>query len=138
VRWIVGDGTRLPFRDGEFDVVFSNSVIEHLGELDPQVSFASEIRRVGKSYWVQTPDPRFFIEPHYLSPFVHWLPIDLRRKVVRHGTTWGILSRPSKQEIDERLKEIRLIAPKEFEEMFPHHLRFSSSFRFARKTGCHF
>jgi hypothetical protein len=119
VRWIVGDGTKLPFADGEFDVVFSNSVIEHLGEHEPQVSFASEIRRVGKSYWVQTPDPRFFIEPHYLSPFVHWLPIDLRRKIVRHGTTWGILSRPSKQEIDDRLKEIRLIAPKEFKAMFP-------------------
>jgi hypothetical protein len=119
VRWIVGDGTKLPFADGEFDVVFSNSVIEHLGQHEPQVSFASEIRRVGKSYWVQTPDPRFFIEPHYLSPFVHWLPIDLRRKVVRHGTTWGILSRPSKQEIDDRLKEIRLIDPKEFKAMFP-------------------
>jgi hypothetical protein len=100
-------------------VVFSNSVIEHLGQHDSQVSFASEIRRVGKAYWVQTPDPRFFIEPHYLSPFVHWLPIDLRRKVARRGTTWGILTRPSKQEIDDRLKEIRLIAPKEFKAMFP-------------------
>jgi hypothetical protein len=119
VHWIVGDGCKLPFADGEFDVVFSNSVIEHLGEHDSQVSFASEIRRVGKGYWVQTPDPRFFIEPHYLSPFVHWLPMDLRRKVAGRATTWGILTRPSQQEIDERLKEIRLIAPKEFKAMFP-------------------
>jgi hypothetical protein len=119
VRWIVGDGCKLPFADGEFDVVFSNSVIEHLGSLDSQLSFASEIRRVGRSYWVQTPDPRFFVEPHYLSPFVHWLPMDLRRRVTRHATTWGLLERPTQEEIDERLKEIRLISAKEFTRMFP-------------------
>lgn len=119
VRWVVGNGCKLPFADGEFDVVFSNSVIEHLGVHDSQVSFASEIRRVGRSYWVQTPDPRFFVEPHYLSPFVHWLPADLRRKVTRHGTTWGLLEHPSKEEIEARLREIRLIGPKEFKGMFP-------------------
>jgi len=119
VRWVVGDGCKLPFADGEFDVVFSNSVIEHLGGRDSQVSFASEIRRVGRNYWVQTPDPRFFVEPHYLSPFVHWLPVALRRKVTRHGTTWGLLEHPSKEEIEARLREIRLIAPKEFKGMFP-------------------
>jgi Methyltransferase domain len=119
VRWVVGNGCELPFEDGEFDVVFSNSVIEHLGVLGSQESFAREIRRVGRNYWVQTPDPRFFVEPHYLSPFVHWLPIDLRRKVSRHATTWGLLTRPSKEQIEVMLKEIRLIAPKEFKGMFP-------------------
>jgi hypothetical protein len=118
VRWVVGDGCKLPFADGEFDVVFSNSVIEHLGGHDSQVSFAKEVARVGKNYWIQTPDPRFFIEPHYLSPFIHWLPTDLRRAVTRHGTTWGLLERPSKEEIEERLQEIRLISRKEFKEMF--------------------
>ncbi len=119
VRWVVGNGCELPFEDGEFDVVFSNSVIEHLGVLGSQESFAREIRRVGRNYWVQTPDPRFFVEPHYLSPFVHWLPIDLRRKVSRHATTWGLLTRPSKEQIEVMLNEIRLIAPKEFKGMFP-------------------
>lgn len=118
VRWVVGDGCKLPFADGEFDVVFSNSVIEHLGGHDSQVAFAKEVARVGKSYWIQTPDPRFFIEPHYLSPFIHWLPIDLRRTFARHGTTWGLLTHPSKQEIEARLKEIRLIPPREFRDMF--------------------
>lgn len=118
VRWVVGDGCKLPFADGEFDVVFSNSVIEHLGVHDSQVSFANEVRRVGKNYWIQTPDPRFFIEPHYLSPFIHWLPVERQRKVARHGTTWGLLTQPSQEEIDARLKEIRLIPPREFKEMF--------------------
>lgn len=119
IRWVVGNGCSLPFEDGEFDVVFSNSVIEHLGGHNSQACFASEIRRVGRNYWVQTPDPRFFMEPHYLSPFVHWLPIDLRRKISRNATTWGLLTRPTKEQIQERLDEIRLIAPKEFKGMFP-------------------
>ena len=119
VKWVVGNGCKLPFDDGEFDVVFSNSVIEHLGAHDSQVTFAKEISRVGKNYWVQTPDPRFFLEPHYLSPFIHWLPINLRRRVVRHATTWGLLCHPTKQEIDDRMNEIRLIAPREFKGMFP-------------------
>lgn len=119
VKWVVGDGCSLPFADNEFDVVFSNSVIEHLGGFDSQISFANEIRRVGKAYFVQTPDPRFFIEPHYLSPFVHWLPIDIRRKVTRHGTTWGLMEQPTKQEIEDRLQEIRLVRAAEFKQLFP-------------------
>lgn len=119
MRWIVADGCQLPFEDGEFDVVFSNSVIEHLGNRNQQVRFAREIRRVGRQYWVQTPDPRFFVEPHYLAPFVHWLPANLRRKVARYGTLWGLLQRPSQKEIDERIEEIRLIPSREFEELFP-------------------
>jgi ubiquinone/menaquinone biosynthesis C-methylase UbiE len=118
MRWVVGNGCELPFGDGEFDVVFSNSVIEHLGTHDSQVAFAGEIKRVGREYWVQTPDPRFFIEPHYLSPFFHWLPIDQRRKVARYGTMWGLMEQPNKQEIEDRLKEIRLIHSGEFKEMF--------------------
>ena len=45
--WLFADGCRLPFRDGAFDIVFSNSVIEHVGSPDQQRTFAEEIRRVG-------------------------------------------------------------------------------------------
>jgi hypothetical protein len=119
MRWVVADGCCLPFQDGEFDVVFSNSVIEHLGHHDLQLRFASEIQRLGRQYWVQTPDPRFFIEPHYASPFIHWLPAKLRRRVARHGTLWGLMQHPTQEEIDERINEIRLIPQREFKQMFP-------------------
>src|SRR5262245_27700905 len=65
----VGDGTRLDYGDRSFDIVFSNSVIEHVGTLERQMAFANEVRRVGKAYWVQTPAKEFPIEPHYLGPF---------------------------------------------------------------------
>jgi 2-polyprenyl-3-methyl-5-hydroxy-6-metoxy-1,4-benzoquinol methylase len=67
------DGTQLPFEDGSFPVVFSNSVIEHVPK-GLQPAFAREIRRVGDRYFVQTPNRWFPIEPHYQMPFVHFLP----------------------------------------------------------------
>jgi hypothetical protein len=73
-RWVAGDGRALPFADGAFDVVFSNSVIEHVGALPQQRCFADEVRRVGRSYWVQTPNRGFPIEQHLFTPLVHWLP----------------------------------------------------------------
>src|SRR5947207_2206376 len=54
--WVAGDGRSLPFRDGTFDVVFSNSVIEHVGDAASQERFAREVARVGRGYWVQTPN----------------------------------------------------------------------------------
>jgi hypothetical protein len=119
VRWICADARRMPFADGEFDVVFSNSVIEHLADAESQKRMADEIRRVGRSYWVQTPDPRFPVEPHYLTPFIHWIPPGPRRKLVRNGTLWGWLTRPDYRQIDERLAEIRLIRRTEFRSLFP-------------------
>ena len=72
--WVAGDGRALPFRDGAFDVVFSNSVIEHVGDAESQSRFAREVARVGRAYWVQTPNRWFPVEQHLLTPLVHWLP----------------------------------------------------------------
>ena len=67
------DGTELPFADGEFDVAFSNSVIEHVPP-DLQAKFAAEVERVAKRYFVQTPNKFFPIEPHYQVPLFQFLP----------------------------------------------------------------
>ena len=67
-EWIIGDARKLPFPDNSFDVVYSNSVIEHLGSFEDQRRFAAECRRVGRSYFVQTPNQNFLIEPHLLTP----------------------------------------------------------------------
>lgn len=48
IRIIKGDGLKLPFDDNEFDIVFSNAVIEHVGDRESQELFAEEIQRVGK------------------------------------------------------------------------------------------
>jgi len=56
----------LNYSDNEFDICFSNSVIELVGSFEDQRKFANEIRRVGRKLWVQTPARSFFFEPHYL------------------------------------------------------------------------
>jgi hypothetical protein len=119
IRWVRADARNTDFENGRFDVAFSNSVIEHLETHESQTAMAEEIRRIAKRYWVQTPDPRFPVEPHYLTPFVHWLPKGARRRVLRNGTVWGLMTRPTEREIDERLQEIRLIPPAEFRALFP-------------------
>ena len=61
-HYVVGNGLQIPFRDRAFDIVFSNSVIEHVGDEANIQAFADEIRRVGKGFYVQTPNRDFPIE----------------------------------------------------------------------------
>jgi len=83
--FVLADATvRLPFDDGAFDLAYASSVVEHV---DParRAAFASEVRRVARGWYVQTPAYSFPIEPHALLPFAHWLPPSLRRPYWRLG-----------------------------------------------------
>jgi hypothetical protein len=118
--WVAGDGRFLPFRDGAFDVVFSNSVIEHVGDAASQERFAREVAR---AYWVQTPNRWFPVEQHLLTPLVHWLPKRWQRAIVRRGTVWSALTRPTPDRrdfyIDHFLRDIRLLSFRQVQELFP-------------------
>lgn len=83
VEVVQGDGTDMRYADGEFPLVYSNSVIEHVPE-HLQQAFADEVRRVGRRYFVQTPNRWFPIEPHYQTPFFHFLPVRVRKLLNRH------------------------------------------------------
>jgi SAM-dependent methyltransferase len=78
VEMVIGDGRILPFDDQSIDIVFSNSVIEHVGDFDEQKRMADEIIRVGRRYFVQTPNRYFPIEPHFLVPFFQFFPYSFR------------------------------------------------------------
>lgn len=75
---------RLPFADGQFDLVYCSSVIEHVPPAR-RAAFAGEVRRVGRGWFVQTPAFSFPIEPHSLLPGAHWLPPRLRKVYWRLG-----------------------------------------------------
>ena len=67
-------GAPLPFPDRHFDVVFSNAVIEHVGSRDAQAVFLREVARVGRGFFVTTPNRWFPIEHHTGVPLLHYLP----------------------------------------------------------------
>jgi hypothetical protein len=120
--WVAGDGRCLPFRDQSFDIVFSNSVIEHVGDRDSQRQFAREIARVGRAYWVQTPNRWFLVESHLLTPFIHWLPRRVQRALLPFSV-WGLQSRadPDRRRyyFEHYLAEIRLLGYAELHALFP-------------------
>ena len=122
-RLVFADGRRLPFHDQAFDLVFSNSVIEHVGSSQSQAEFASEVARVGKAYWVQTPNRRFPIEQHLMTPFVHWLPRNWQRAFVPRLTIWGLLTKSNAEErrfyFEHYLNDIRLLDEDGMKRLFP-------------------
>ena len=78
----VGNGLSLEYKKGEVDLIFSNSVIEHVGSYANQQIFASEVRRVSDKYIVQTPSIWFPLEPHCLIPLFQFLPHPIRALLI--------------------------------------------------------
>ena len=119
-EFVIGDGTNLQYADQSFDLVFSNSVIEHVGDLSTQQRFANEMLRVGRNVYCQTPNKYFFIEPHLIAAFIHWLPYSILRKLIRYGSIWGWVAKPNQAQIDEFLNSTRLLDLKEFKDLYPN------------------
>ena len=118
--WVVADATKLPFADEAFDVCFSNSVVEHIPGAASRTSYAGEVDRCGKSYYVQTPYRWFPIEPHLMTPLVHYLPRKWQRPLLMNFTVWGILHRPTPEGCDEFLRDIQLLTVQDLRGLFPN------------------
>ena len=82
-QYAVFDGCSLPFPDKSLDLVFSNAVIEHILGEGRQVQFAKEVMRVGKSWFVTTPNYWYPFESHYHLPFIQFMPSSLQREYNR-------------------------------------------------------
>ena len=123
VEWVAGDGRSLPFADRAFDIVFSNSAIEHVGDRDSQRRFAAEVMRVGRAYWIQTPNRWFPIEQHLLTPLIHWLPKRWQRVIVPRFTVWSAMvpATPDRRQfyLDHYLNEVNLLSAAELRKLFP-------------------
>jgi len=107
------------FSDAQFDLVFSNSVIEHVGAKEDQRQMANEISRVASSYIVQTPNFFFPLEPHFLFPCFQFLPRSLRILLVKNFKL-GWTEKASDTEQAARLVDsVRLLRESELVELFP-------------------
>lgn len=117
---VIGDATDLsPFHDQSFDVIFSNSVIEHVGGVEQQTRMAREIERVGQRYFVQTPNYYFPIEPHYLFPGFQWLPLEARAWLLNHFDLGWQKRSPTMEQARQSVGSVRLLRKNEFVALFP-------------------
>ena len=120
IRAVVGDATNLwGFADQQFDIAFSNSVIEHLFTFEAQSRMAREMQRVARAHWVQTPNFWFPVEPHFLVPAWHWLPEDTRVSILtRRGVGWAGRC-PDPDFAREIVQQHRLMKRGELQRLFP-------------------
>jgi hypothetical protein len=122
---VVGDGRAMPeFSDRQFDIVFSNSTIEHVGDLTDQKQMADEVRRVGKKYYIQTPNLFFPIEPHFVFPLFQFLPIATRAWLIQHFNLGWYNKISDYQKALSEVKSIRLLRKTEFKQFFPDAVIF--------------
>ena len=106
VTVVRADGRSLPFADGQFDLGFSNAVVEHVaGGRDGQRAFVHELCRVAGRVFVTTPNRWFPLEVHTLLPFVHWLPAGPRSHMLHFEDVLDPLG------------------PKDFAALFPYSVR---------------
>lgn len=119
VKNIVGDGCHMPqFEDRQFDIAHSNSVIEHVGSLQNMAKFASETRRVGNAYYMQTPNYWFPIEPHYTFPFIHWLP-DAAKMAIFTNLSLGYAKKCSFETALVRIDHTRMLSARMMRNFYP-------------------
>jgi SAM-dependent methyltransferase len=79
----VQPGSPLPFARAAFDIVFSNAVIEHVGSRAAQAQFVRELGRVGKAFFITTPNRWFPVEHHSGLPLLHFMPAKAYRRILR-------------------------------------------------------
>jgi hypothetical protein len=117
---VAGDARHMPhFADQSFDIVFSNSVIEHVGSYADQQCMASEVRRIGRRYFVQTPNRFFPLEPHFLFPGFQFLPLAWRIGLAYHLRLGWASRQREWQTVVAEVSEIRLLTAREFRALFP-------------------
>lgn len=84
---VVADACHLASLDscaGDYSLVVSNSLIEHVGGFLRRKEFARVVMGAAPAHWIQTPDRYFPIEPHYLAPGFQFLPVKMRAAAIRH------------------------------------------------------
>jgi hypothetical protein len=117
---MIGDATDMSnIADHAFDVVFSNSVIEHVGDFSQQRQMANEVQRVGQRYFLQTPNYYFPIEPHFLFPGFQWLPVSVRVFLITHFNLGWAKRMPDVEEARKFIENTRLLRKSQLLQLFP-------------------
>ena len=117
---LVGDARDLSrFGDAEFDVVFSNSVIQELGDFREQQKMAAEVLRVGRRLYVQAPSRYFPVEPHFLFPGFQFLPVAVRAWLLTRFSLGWYSRFSDRAEAAAVARSKRLVSRREMKRLFP-------------------
>ncbi len=118
--WMFSDATNpATYADVDYDIIHSNSVIEHVGPWDKIAAMARLIEATGKPYFVQTPNFWFPLEPHFRSIGWQFLPMTWRaaRLCARRC---GFYQRSANyNEAMQIAESIRLLSGGEMQRLFP-------------------
>lgn len=121
IEAVKGDACELPaiFRSEKFDLVYSNSLVEHVGGHANRLRLADSIHSLADRHWVQTPYRYFPIEPHWVFPGFQWLPYEVR---VQISLRWhaGHVKTHSRTDAESLVDEIELIGISQMRNYFPN------------------
>jgi hypothetical protein len=111
-----------PSAYADYDVVFSNSMVEHLPSRDAQARLAARIVASGKPYFIQVPNKHCIVDPHFPHPFAaffaSWPPALQMRAIQWHplGTRRRATSR---DEAVRRIETYHPLAKRDLAALFP-------------------
>ena len=127
--FLQGDATNLSnIKHQQFDLVFSNSVIEHLFTWQNQQKMAGEILRVAKWHFIQTPNYWFPIEPHWVFPCFQYLPKKIRIWLTQHISLGHIPKQKDYTKAVQQVAEVKLLTKQEMKTLFPNSAIYCEKF----------
>lgn len=117
---VIGDACDLPHElaNERFDLVYSNSLIEHVGGHVQRQRFADMVHKHAEHHWVQTPYRYFPVEPHWVFPAMQWLPFRTRVMISQYWP-YGHMKRSGKARAIKNVAGVELLSVTEMRSYFP-------------------
>ncbi|MEY2469695.1 MAG: hypothetical protein QOF21_2393 [Actinomycetota bacterium] len=135
IESVQGDACDLPaaVADTRFDLVYSNSLIEHVGGYAKRRELARAVSMLADRHWIQTPSRWFPIEPHWVFPAMQFLPLRLRAAVALHWKRGHVHVEDAEAALAEVLS-VELLTATEMRHLFPHSELLIERFAGLRKS----